>query len=140
MERRRFILVASQVLALPAVMGGDLVAAGPAAFRPASARLYFDERFPAAHHHAAAIARSIGIDPVAVHGDVSPYWTSDLNRTARSHPLELHGVTTESFRFCLDILLRERSSVRGQVSRLDGNLLLWSIRSHPRGIQESFHG
>lgn len=74
--------------------------------------------------------------PVAVQGDITP-WSDVLAQAPRERVLQLRGVTTESFRFCAAILVGERADVDLQVSRLDQDLVLWTIRTTPR---ERRHG
>lgn len=73
-------------------------------------------------------------------GDVTPFWVGGIDLLSRRTPLILQGVTTESFRFCLHMLLRERAEVRMQVMRADSNLLLWTMHSTPIVLEESVHG
>lgn len=43
--------------------------------------------------------------------------------------MTIKGVTTESFYFCLRILLADQVTVDAQVSRIDRDLHLWTIRT-----------
>jgi hypothetical protein len=41
----------------------------------------------------------------------------------------MQGVTTESFHFCLKVLLSDQARVHAQVSRIDRDLHLWTMRT-----------
>jgi hypothetical protein len=101
---------------------------------PRSDYAFFDQRFGKARRIADSWPASIG--PIAVLGDVTP-WSSMLARASRARELQLCGVTTESFRFCAGILAGDRASVQSQVSRLDGDLVLWTMRTTPREIRNA---
>jgi hypothetical protein len=64
-----------------------------------------------------------------VQGDITPIWTGGLARASLAGPMTLQGVTTESFYFCLKILLGDQARVDAQVSRVDRDLQLWTIRT-----------
>ncbi|HEY8519559.1 MAG TPA: hypothetical protein VIN61_05735, partial [Gammaproteobacteria bacterium] len=57
--------------------------------------------------------------------------TVELERAIREQALTLRGVTTESFRFCPSVLLSDHAVVDARVSRIDRNLLLWTMRTSP---------
>lgn len=141
MKRRQFIQASASSLLLPVILstarGDGLTAAAPPRL---TSRFFVDHRFETARRHASDRAASLRIDAVAVQGDVTSFWVGGMDALAGRQTLELHGMTTESFRFCLEVLLRERSTVTAQVSRLDSNLLHWHMHSSPLDIGESFHG
>jgi hypothetical protein len=92
----------------------------------ASDYFFFDERFAEAHRLAGELS---GITvPTPVQGDVTPTWIG-LSCTSLAAPMMLRGVTTESFYFCLKILLLDQVQVAAQVRRFDGDLHLWTIRT-----------
>jgi hypothetical protein len=98
---------------------------------------FFDERFEKARRMAASWAASIG--PVAVQGDITP-WINVLDRAPRERPLQLRGVTTESFRFCAAILVGDHAHLDLQFSRLDQDLVLWTMRTTPKLKAERSNG
>ena len=100
---------------------------------------FFDERFEEARRLAASWS---GLNPlIEVQGDITPFWSNGPDRTTRERPLKLRGVTTESFQFCLRILVAEHADLDAQVSRLDRNLLLWTMCTTPKNvITERRHG
>jgi hypothetical protein len=104
---------------------------------PQSDFAFFDERFEKARRIAATWQPSNG--SVAVQGDITP-WSDVLDRASRERPLQLRGVTTESFRFCAAILVGERAQVDLQVSRIDQDLVLWTMRTTPKLKTERRNG
>jgi hypothetical protein len=98
---------------------------------------FFDQRFEKAQRIAASWPASIGA--VAVRGDITP-WSDVLVCAPGERPLLLRGATTESFRFCAAILVGDRADLDQQFSRLDQDLILWTMRTTPRRIAERRHG
>jgi hypothetical protein len=126
MKRRTFVQAALTSLAIPtAAVAVPL--APPVLDAPAWNGVFFDERFPAA----APLARRLaGLAPLtAIQGDVTPLWTSTLAKASRTLPVALQGVTTESFFFCLKVLLGERGRIEAQATRIDRDLYRWTIRT-----------
>jgi hypothetical protein len=125
MKRRVFLGVATASALFPAALrqANATLAAGS----PKWDYVLFDERFETAHRLAASW-RAATL-PIAVRSDVTALWRGELERVAREHPLHLRGVTTESVHFCLRILLSEHTRLDGRVSRLDRNLLLWTMHT-----------
>jgi hypothetical protein len=117
MKRRHFILAAAASVLFPA-----------GSWRKWDYVL-FDERFEQARRLAASWSASNRL--IGVRSDVTALWCGELDRLAPHHPLRLRGVTTDSFLFCLRILLGEHANLGVQVSRLDRNLLSWSVRACP---------
>lgn len=127
MERRHFIQAAASSALLPSV----LVSSGLSALTADSFDFaFFDERFERARQVTAAWRGSDRL--LAVQSDVTPFWRDGLERAIRGQALALRGVTTESFLFCLRVLLSEHAGVDARVSRLDRNLLLWSMHTTPK--------
>ena len=93
---------------------------------------FFDERFAEARRLAGELSGITELTPVQ--GDVTGTWTAGLGRASLTAPMTMKGVTTESFYFCLKILLSDQARVAAQVSRIDRDLHLWTIRTdnHPR--------
>jgi hypothetical protein len=125
MNRRHFIGGSAAVLLAPAVLQGRAVTAAAACGDYA----FFDERFDQARRIAASWSATVG--PAAVQGDITR-WIHVLDRASRERALQLRGVTTESFRFCLSILVSEQADVRSRVSRLDRDLYLWTLQTTPK--------
>jgi len=131
MKRRHFIHAASASVLLPSAL-----VPGPAVFAGIARKwdyVFFDERFEQAHRAVASWPASNR--PVGVRGDITPFWRGglDLDRLTRDGPLHLRGMTTDSFQFCLRILLAEHANLDVQVSRLDHpNLFSWIMRTTPK--------
>jgi hypothetical protein len=106
---------------------------GPAALgslRPKWDYVFFDERFELAHRFAASWPAANG--PFGVRGDITPFWSSGLDRLTREQPLRLRGLTADSFQFCLRILVGEHANLDVQVSRVDPNLFSWIMHTTPK--------
>jgi len=87
----------------------------------------FDERFAEARRLAAALS---GITvPTPMQADITAIWTRELAPASLVAPLTMAGVTTESVYFCLKILLADQARVDAQVSRIDRDLHLWTLRT-----------
>jgi len=108
-----------------------------AASHPHEDYAFFDERFEKARRIAASWPAAIG--SVAVQSDVTP-WRHVLDRAPRERPLQLRGVTTESFRFCAAILVGDHADLELQFSRLDRDLVLWTMRTMPKLKAERRNG
>lgn len=137
MKRRSFIHAATAFLILPTVLKPS-VSALTSGLRNRD-YVFFDERFLKARHIAAAWAdssRLLGVQG----GDITPLWSNGLDRTTRNQPLNLLGVTTESFHFCLRILVGEHADFDLQLARLDRNLFLWTMCTTPKATAERRHG
>jgi hypothetical protein len=125
MKRRHFLGAASASVLFPGNL--QLRNAALASVLPAWDYVFFDERFERAQLVAASW--SALNQPIAVHGDITPFWMSELHRMPHHRPLHIRGVTTASIHFCLKVLLGERTNLHEQVLRLDRNLLLWTMRT-----------
>jgi hypothetical protein len=125
MDRRRFVGNASLSLLVATTSAGAIAL-------PLSRELddyyFFDERFPRAERLAVS-ARGERIVPVR--SDVTEIWNSGLRAAALAAPLVIGGVTTESFLFCLSVLIREHAALDARAERLDRDLQLWTLRSTP---------
>lgn len=121
-----------------AVPVGARLALGNGRFPYGRTYAFCDQRFAAARGIAAAWPGRFA--PIAVHADVTPLWTGFLGRDIQRYPLQLKGVTTESFLFCLRILAQERSRFEYECSRIDRNLLSWSMNTIPIALLEQLHG
>jgi hypothetical protein len=130
MKRRQFIGSAAFLLVpVPDGRSGQALAAAVAPGDYA----FFDERFERARRIASSWP--LMAKPQAVQGDITQ-WIQVLQHATRDRALQLRGVTTESFRFCLSILVREHAELRLQNSRLDENLFLWTMQTMPKlGVQ-----
>lgn len=121
---------AASTLALPHAwaLAQALAPEGQAAVRH---EIYFDERFARARELAGSLAVHGPLVPVQ--GDMTGVWNAGLRQACGRVPLALQGITTDSFYFCLSIMVGERARLETRVSRLDRDLYRWSIRSEPRG-------
>ncbi len=129
MKRRHFIQGATTSVLLLPVAAAPSVAAMAIVARDWD-YAFFDERFENARRVASAWSASARL--ISVQSDVTPVWSSGLERATRHHLLRLRGITTESFLFCLRILAGEQARLDVQVSRLDRNLLLWTLGTTPK--------
>lgn len=128
MERRSFIQAAGLSLFIPAVAG--FARAGGWTDEAALADcFFFDDRFLTAR--ALAAGWSGPAAPTAIQGDVTRIWRTRLAHEYLLAPLTLSGVTTESFHFCLSVLLAEQAQIDTRITRIDRDLHLWAIRSEP---------
>ena len=123
MNRRRFLRTASTTLLLPLHAAFAASQAG----NPDTDFFFYDERFAAAGN--LAMALSGGCETVPVQSDMTDIWRAGLKRAALQGHLVLRGVTTESFHFCLRTMLADGARVESQISRVDRDLHLWTIRS-----------
>lgn len=124
MNRRHF--VQAGMLLLPTAMI-SAPANVPGLGQPAWDYFFFDERFADARRLAAELSGAT--EPTPVQSDITPIWTGGLGRASLTAPMTMKGVTTESFHFCLKILLSDQVRVDAQVSRIDRDLYLWTIRT-----------
>jgi hypothetical protein len=130
MQRRHFIRAVTASVLLPAAAGRSGAALG--AGRQEWDYAFFDERFQSAHRLAESWTSSSSSRPIGVDSDVTALWREGLDRLSRDQPLRLRGVTTQSFHFCLKVLLSEHTNLDVQASRLDRNLFLWTMRTIPK--------
>src|SRR5262245_34853920 len=102
MKRRHFLHAATASVLFPSApqLSG---AAALASFFHKWDYAFFDERFERAQLVAASWSASNR--PIAVNGDITPFWMSELHRIPHDRPLHIRGVTTASIHFCLKILL-----------------------------------
>ncbi len=135
MKRRHFIHAAAASVLLPAAKP-SLGALATLSIRWDYA--FFDERFQSAHRVAATW--STENEPIPVQSDITALWSNGLDRLARRQTLNLRGVTTASFHFCLKVLLSEHANLDALVSRLDRNLLLWRLLTTPKAQYGNLHG
>ena len=98
---------------------------GDSAVRPD--RFFYDDRFGDARGIASRLGTAASLTPVQ--SDVTALWTGELKELARQRPLALHGVTTESFHFCLKTLLQSEARVETRIRRVGKDLYAWSIRT-----------
>lgn len=135
MHRRQFFSAAAASALIPAVATKPCLAA---LVSDSPDYIFFDERFPQARQAIApwpAASRLIG-----VHADITRLWSNGLERMTRQQRLDLRGVTTDSFLFCLRILASEHARLNAQVSRLDRNLLQWTLTTQPLPTAGQLHG
>lgn len=125
MRRRAFIGSAAALCAMPQALIETASAAGGT---QAATAIIFDARFAAAARLADALP--VRGPRLRTRGDVT-----DFGRGLQSgfdEPLVLHGITTESFAFCLDVLLRERARTALDIERVDRDLHRWTLETFPR--------
>jgi hypothetical protein len=130
MKRRQFIHTAAAAALFSAVAWARMGAGAGAGSAQRRHYVFFDDRFQRARR--AAASWSTWNRPIGVQADVTPLWRNGLDRVTREHPFQLHGVTTTSFLFSLKILVAEHASLEIQESRLDRDLLLWTMRTTPK--------
>lgn len=98
---------------------------------------FFDDRFEMARRMAAAWPAAD--EAIAVQNDITA-WRNLLDRAPRERALLLRGVTTESFRFCAEVLLGEVAQVDLQATRLDHDLVVWAMCTTPKLPAGPHHG
>jgi hypothetical protein len=124
MNRRHFVQAGMSSLFIPtAVISAS--AEVPSRSGLAWDYFFFDERFAEARRLAQELSGTA--EPTPVQGDVTGIWTGGLGRASLTAPMRMKGVTTESFYFCLKILLSDQARIESQVSRIDRDLHLWTI-------------
>ena len=128
MNRRRFVQAAVTALFIPRVLSASR--AEPWDWEwAAEGGFFYDDRFERAARLAAE--RAGPRQPIPVQGDITNLWNGGLGRACRHSALSLHGVTTESFYFCLKLMVAERARIETQVTRIDRDLFLWSLKFRP---------
>jgi len=137
MNRRGLILAATSALFIPKVV---MVAhaSGSATRSPGPDYFFCDERFAKARRLAAELSGCTALTPVQ--GDITELWNSYLGRASRQSSLHMRGVTTESFYFCLKIMIGEHVHLNAQVTRVDRDLFLWTMRTGLQTATELRHG
>ena len=89
-------------------------------------RFFYDQRFPLALRLAGELSTASELTPVQ--GDITGIWNAGLGHACGQSALNLQGVTTESFHFCLKLMVGERTSMKTEITRIDQDLFLWQIR------------
>jgi hypothetical protein len=121
MHRRELISASLSAILLPQGMFA-FTAVEPAA---GASFVFFDE------HYALAASLAQAAPPysskIPVGADVTGVWNSSLKLARRDLPLELLGITTDSFRFCLQRLLQSHCYTSTNVERVSQDLYAWSI-------------
>jgi hypothetical protein len=137
MNRRHFLQAAGSTLFVP----GTVPLADHAATvhdPPPLDHLFFDERFP--HARRRALEWAGAAVPTPVQGDITALWRSGLGQAVSESSLTMRGVTTESFYFCLKVLAGERARLDTQVTRVDRDLLVWTISTGHSKANDDAHG
>jgi hypothetical protein len=137
MNRRRFIQAATSSLCIPNAVTVAHASAS-ATESPSPDYFFCDERFEKARRLSAELSGCTALTPVQ--GDITGLWNSCLSRASRRSSLYMRGVTTESFYFCLKIMIGEHGDLDAQVTRLDRDLFLWTMRTTCRSTTEPRHG
>jgi hypothetical protein len=137
MNRRGLILAATSALFIPKVVMVAHASAS-ATKSPGPDFFFCDERFAKARRLAAELSGCTALTPVQ--GDITELWNSYLGRASRQSSLHMRGVTTESFYFCLKIMIGEHARLNAQVTRVDQDLFLWTMRSGLQTATEELHG
>jgi DICT domain-containing protein len=135
MNRRLFVQAGVTSLFIPNAL---IAASAPSPDGLAWNYFFFDERFAEARRLAKKLSGTT--EPTPVQGDITGIWTNELGRASLAAPMTMKGVTVESFYFCLRILLADQARVEAQVSRIDRDLYLWTIRTdnHFKGATKSW--
>ena len=129
MNRRSFIYAAVSSLFIPhaLVLANTQTFAEVPAWEWAGADWFFhDDRFPQARRLATELSGSTELTPVR--GDITGIWNTSLRHACGRSALTLNGVTTESFHFCLKLMVGEQTRMHTRVTRIDRDLFLWQIR------------
>jgi len=89
--------------------------------------IFYDERFFEARQIAGKLSNTSPMIPVR--GDITEIWNSGLNCACTQSHLMMRGVTTESFYFCLKVMVGSIAGMESQVIRINRDLFLWNIQS-----------
>jgi len=116
---RRTFLAGATAAAAGVALPPQTVAA--ALGRPAD-YVFLDPRFGLARTDSFLAAP---LAPILVNADVTPVWNSLLSHARFNEPLSLRGATTESFYFCLRVLLQEHAQIETGVHRAPGDSYWW---------------
>lgn len=138
MKRRHFIRAATASVFVPAVLESPCLQA-LATLSSHDDYAFFDERFEQARRVAASWSAASN-QAIAVQGDITALWIDGLDRAARERTLQLRGVTTESFRFCLEILVSEHAKFDRYACRVNRNLVQWTMHTTPHLRAERRNG
>lgn len=131
MNRRIFIKAAVTSLAVP----GSVLAARTAPENgplPTGDYCFYDERFGQARQLAETLSGATRLTPVT--GDITGVWNAGLKRACRESSLTMDGVTTESFYFCLKVMVQSHADLETQVTRINHDLYRWTIRSNVKSV------
>jgi hypothetical protein len=135
MNRRRFMKALSSTLLLPLSPALN-ASAWSSSDKLQSDQFFYDDRFAGARKLALELACPGEIIPVQ--SDITDIWRAGLNRVCRQGPMVMRGVTTESVHFCLRTMVADCAEIESQISRVDRDLYLWTIKSEPtthRGVK-----
>ncbi len=124
MNRRLFIGTALLSFTLPT----EILAASDS--QVAANMVFFDPRFAKSLPELGDRVRT-GNTRI-VNGDITPVWNDGLKRLSGKVTLNLVGVTTDSFYFCLQRLLQEKNTVTAESLKINSNLVAWMITSQNR--------
>jgi len=130
MKRRIFIGSSLVPLFLP-----DLALAEHLLGSENAGNLYFDARFPTARDIAESLVQSGHWQ--AVQGDITPIWNSTLKSESKNRTVDVAGVTTESFYFCLQHMLQQSHHVTLSATRIDQDLYAWTLNAKNKNINRS---
>ncbi|MCP5145876.1 MAG: hypothetical protein H6978_13795 [Gammaproteobacteria bacterium] len=136
MQRRQFMTLASSAMCLPM----QPAIAAMLSVRPEVRLSFVDDRFALARAVAATRWQADGV--VTVNGDVTDVWQTYFASAMNSREWSIQGVTTESFHFCLKVLLNDRYAIRSESTRLDKDLYLWTLTGTPiaNNYEVAHHG
>jgi hypothetical protein len=121
-NRRLFVQCGLCSLLLPAA-----TLAMPGGKPGAWTQFFYDNRFAGARDLATRLAGPTAL--TAVGGDVTGLWTSELAQALLAAPIRMGGVTTESFCFCLRVLMSDHVRIDARVDRIGPDLHLWTLHS-----------
>jgi hypothetical protein len=127
MKRRTFLKAAS--VPLVSLAAPEVAADVLGVSESAASYLFYDERFREAEVLAAQFADPGALIPVQ--GDITSIWNHELSSVSRQAPMTMRGVTTESFCFCLEVMLQSHASVTSRIERINRDLFLWTVYSKP---------
>ena len=125
MNRRMFI---QSVFVTTVACVGAASAAGTSAGLAGDQTIFtlYDPRFFKSRAAAELLAPRSTLRPIA--GDVSELVPILLSTEARSAPIDVAGVTTESVPFCLEQLLSFSHQPVLEMRRLDADLFAWTLK------------
>jgi len=123
MRRRHFIQGACAALLIP---GSALAGSPGGAFHDVDV-FFYDERFSDARTMALECSGAVRLVPVT--GDMTAVWNEYVRPACGLTTLNLAGVTTESFHFCLGRMVNAVTHMNSTISRIGRDLHLWHIQA-----------
>ena len=127
MNRRTFIKTTLASLLIPCgIARTEALCNNPGSIPPDY--IFYDDRFNEARQFAEQMAFDSVITPVK--GDMTGIWKAGLANECTHRPVMMQGITTESFYFCLQGMIRSVAKTHTNITRINRYLFLWDIQSN----------